>query len=250
MAWEKSTALTSEILAALVKENENRNKQGGPRQNLYDSEAIQCRRKLWYTLNDETPDEGTEKDGEDLFIFKLGDAAQYCVEDILRSMGILVCKELRPEEKTQALSRGRMDDLILFDGFKILEVKSVNTKKFHYVSQEPDEGHLAQLNRYLGKFRVPEGILLYVNRNGRMTPTPVSAFSEYRVAFDPNLWVATEERLKQVLDAKESGVIPARDHKKTEWQCQWCAYFKTCYVRDAKLEGGEKVRINASVVSK
>lgn len=203
----------------------------GPKESLYDSEATECRRRLYYALSGE-PDE-RPPEPEQLWTMRTGDHMQNAFEDVLRSAGLLITKELRVPTES---SRGRVDDIILFDGFKVVEVKSIHTEKAHYLSTKPDEKHLAQLNRYLGKLRLPTGYLAYIIRDGKKKGVQRPVFF-YKVQFDAALFMAHELRLEEVRAKFASKTLPRRDYPKTDWHCEYCPFMKTCWERDAKLDG-------------
>lgn len=122
----------------------------------------------------------------------------------------------------QELITGR-SDAIISDGKElyVLDIKSMNSMIFKGLEQ-PKEENIDQIQLYLHYFKVPKGILLYVNKD-------TQELKEFSVNYDKR---RVNYLLKDLQDLKtkiDSNIIPDRIPIYPKgWQCQYCQFKETC----------------------
>ena len=122
----------------------------------------------------------------------------------------------------QEIISGR-SDAIISDGknLYVLDIKSMHSMIFDKMT-EPKEENIAQLQLYLHYFKIPKGILLYVNKN---TLTLKEFFVDYNQGMAIGLIASLSETKKKI----DSGTIPDRIAGYPEdWQCRYCQFREIC----------------------
>ena len=129
----------------------------------------------------------------------------------------------------QEIVSGR-SDAILSDGknMYVLDIKSMNSMIFDRLSEAKEE-NINQLQLYLHYFKIPKGILLYVNKNSL-------ELKEFVVDYDKKMALGLINNLNEIKKKIDSNIIPVRlsDHPKN-WQCRYCQFKDIC----SKADGGE-----------
>lgn len=122
----------------------------------------------------------------------------------------------------QEIISGR-SDAIISDGqnLYVLDIKSMNSMIFDRL-EEPKEENVNQLQLYLHYFKIPKGILLYVNKN-------TLELKEFLVSYDKARANKLLSGLKQIKKKIDSNIIPARlaEYPKS-WQCKYCQFKEIC----------------------
>jgi len=124
----------------------------------------------------------------------------------------------------QELISGRADAILSFGKeLYVLDIKSMNGMIFRVLTS-PKEENVDQIQLYLHYFKVPKGILLYVNKDSQ-------DLKEFVVSYDK---VRASRLLKgmEALKAKiDSNVIPDRipDYP-SDWQCKYCQFKAFCKI--------------------
>lgn len=129
----------------------------------------------------------------------------------------------------QEIISGRAD-AIISDGrdLYVLDIKSMNSMIFDRL-QEPKEENIDQLQLYLHYFKVPKGILLYVNKN-------TLHLKEFLVPYDEQRALTLLSSLKDIKEKIDSDVIPGRIATyPQDWQCKYCQFKNIC----KKVDGQE-----------
>ena len=129
----------------------------------------------------------------------------------------------------QELISGRAD-AIISDGrnLYVLDIKSMNSMIFRNLA-EPKEENIDQLQLYLHYFKIPKGILLYVNKDSQELKEFVVNYDEKRA----KSLLADLSELKKKID---SDIVPERLFSwPDDWQCQYCQFKEIC----GFAEGGE-----------
>jgi CRISPR/Cas system-associated exonuclease Cas4 (RecB family) len=122
----------------------------------------------------------------------------------------------------QELISGRAD-AIVSDGknLYVVDIKSMNSMIFRNL-EAPKEENIDQIQLYLHYFKIPKGILLYVNKDNQN-------LKEFTIEYDRkrtlNLLKALNETKKKI----DSNIIPDRlpDYPQN-WQCQYCQFKEVC----------------------
>jgi CRISPR/Cas system-associated exonuclease Cas4 (RecB family) len=129
----------------------------------------------------------------------------------------------------QELISGRAD-AIISDGkdLYVLDIKSMNSMIFKNL-EEAKEDNINQLQLYLHFFKIPKGILLYVNKD-------TLELKEFLVNYNSNLVQQLLKNLTELKTKIDKNIIPQRlaDYLKN-WQCQYCQFKEIC----AMANGGE-----------
>jgi len=131
----------------------------------------------------------------------------------------------------QELVSGRADAIIssgkeLF----VLDIKSMNSMIFKSLT-EPKPENLDQIQLYLHYFKVPKGILLYVNKDNQQLKEFVIKYDKVRV----NFLIKGLEDLKTKI---EKDIVPDRiPVYPKDWQCRYCQFKDIC-----AIAGGENIK--------
>ncbi|MBI2450540.1 MAG: PD-(D/E)XK nuclease family protein [Candidatus Nealsonbacteria bacterium] len=122
----------------------------------------------------------------------------------------------------QEIISGRCD-AIVSDGksLYVLDIKSMNSMIFDKLS-EPKEENVDQLQLYLHYFKVPKGILLYVNKN-------TLNLKEFLVSYDQGRAFSLLNDLAETKKQIDSGKMPPRlSDYPGNWQCRYCQFREIC----------------------
>jgi len=131
----------------------------------------------------------------------------------------------------QELVSGRADAIIssgkeLF----VLDIKSMNSMIFKSLT-EPKRENIDQILLYLHYFKVPQGILLYVNKDNQQLKEFVVEYDKTRV----NTLIKGLEDLKTKI---EKDIVPDRiPAYPKDWQCRYCQFKDIC-----TIAGGENIK--------
>ncbi|MBU3934736.1 PD-(D/E)XK nuclease family protein [Patescibacteria group bacterium] len=195
---------------------------------FYISEAGKCSRQVFLKFKN-----APKKDLEAAFLrlFDHGESMHKLImKPLLATRDIhVVASEI--DIPPQEIVRGRAD-AVLSDGKElfVLDIKSMNSMVFRNL-KEPKEENVLQLQLYLHFFKIPKGILLYVDKD-RL------GLKEFLVNYNP----ATADQLISGLTVLkkqiEENTVPARIlGYPSIWQCQYCQYLEVC-----KLGVGEEMK--------
>lgn len=129
----------------------------------------------------------------------------------------------------QEIISGRAD-AIVSDGktMYVLDIKSMNSMIFDKLSEAKEE-NIDQVQLYLHYFKIPKGILLYVNKNNL-------ELKEFIFDYDKKRALALLNNLTEIKKKIDANIIPARlPSYPGDWQCRYCQFKEIC----AKANGGE-----------
>lgn len=207
---------------------------------FYITDAGKCPRAVFFKFKN-VPREKIEP--RVLRMFDHGDYMQMQILSILLSLGIVRASEINipPQE----LISGRADAILTLNNqLYVVDFKSMNSMVFKNLDQ-PKEDNLNQLQLYLHFFKIPKGILLYINKD-------TLELKEFLVEYNP---AVAQRLLKDLAGLKikiDSNIVPQRiPGWPEEWQCQYCQFKEICQIageRDInwlefkkKIEGQNKV---------
>lgn len=193
---------------------------------FYITDAGRCPRSIFFKFK-KAPKE--EMEARVLRMFDHGD---YIHQLIMRSL--IAIRDVRVitaevDIAPQEIVSGRAD-AILSDkkDLYVLDIKSMNSMVFKNL-EEAKEENINQLQLYLHFFKIPKGILLYVNKD-------TQELKEFIVNYNQK---TAESLLKDLADLKmkiDSNVIPSRILAyPDDWQCKYCAFREVC----GMANGGE-----------
>ncbi len=134
----------------------------------------------------------------------------------------------------QEIISGR-SDAIISDGknMYVLDIKSMNSMIFDKLA-EPKEENINQIQLYLHYFKIPKGILLYVNKNSL-------ELKEFVLPYDKKRVLALLKGLDETKKKIEADIIPDRLSDYPEnWQCRYCQFKDIC-----SMAGQEEVKWQA-----
>lgn len=194
------------------------------RHHFYITDAGKCPRAIYFKFKGAPR---KEPEARILRIYDHGDYSQMRIMSILFSLGIVRAAEVRipPQE----IIAGRADAIIGLEGKPyILEIKTSSQYKFSKL-EEPEPDHLKQIQLYLHYFKIPQGILLYEDKN-------TQELKEFLVNYDPELVQNVLKELEILKTQIEKDIIPPIPKNIESWRCEYCEYQEECQkVEKSKL---------------
>jgi CRISPR/Cas system-associated exonuclease Cas4 (RecB family) len=191
---------------------------------FYISQAGKCSRQIFFKFKN-VPEK--ELEPHVLRLFDHGDHMHQLIMSALTSTRDihLVASEIKipPQE----LVSGRAD-AIVSDGkdLYVLDIKSMNSMIFKTLT-EPKEENIKQIQLYLYYFKIPKGILLYVNKDNL-------ELKEFIIDYNPIEAEELVENLNFLKKQIDSNTIPSRipDYPE-DWQCRYCQFREVCDLGDS-----------------
>jgi len=186
---------------------------------FYITDAGKCGRVIFFKFK-KAPRE--EMEARVLRMFDHGD---YIHQLIMRSL--VAIKDVRVitaevDIGPQEIISGRAD-AILSDrkDLYVLDIKSMNSMIFKNLDA-PKEENINQIQLYLHFFKIPKGILLYVNKD-------TQGLKEFLINYDRK---RAENLLEELVNLKKKidlNIIPDRIPTwPNDWQCQYCQFREIC----------------------
>lgn len=184
---------------------------------FYITDAGKCSRATFFKFKN-APRE--KMDARVLRMFDHGDYIQMQILSVLLSLGVVRASEVNipPQE----LISGRADAIITLDNeLYVVDFKSMNSMIFKNLAQ-PKEENVNQIQLYLHFFKIPKGILLYINKD-------TLELKEFIVNYNPILAQSLLNSLKVLKQKLEKNIIPQQlpDYSQN-WQCQYCQFKEIC----------------------
>lgn len=201
------------------------------RHRFYVTDAGKCPRSVFYKFKNAP---GKDMTPEILRLLDHGDYIQMHMMSNLFSLGIVRASEVRipPQE----IISGRADAIVTLDNeLYVIDVKGINSNTFKtLVEAKPD--NVNQIQLYLHFFKIPRGILLYVNKN-------TLELKEFLVDYDKD---RCEKLIAELSDLKakiEKNVIPARiGGYPSDYQCRYCQFKEVCQISGQEEISWEEFR--------
>lgn len=209
---------------------------------FYITDAGRCPRAIFFKFK-KAPKE--EMEARVLRMFDHGD---YIHQLIMKSL--FAVREVRVVASEvdigpQEIISGRADAIISDKkDLYVLDIKSMNSMIFKNLSQ-PKEENIDQIQLYLHFFKIPKGILLYVNKD-------TQELKEFVVNYNPQ---RAENLLKDLVNLKgkiDKDLVPERLVTWPEdWQCQYCQFREICgLVGDKEIKWSEfKKKIEPTILT-
>ena len=195
---------------------------------FYITDAGKCGRAIFFKFKN-VPRKKME--ARVLRMFDHGDYIQMQILSILLSLGIVRASEVNipPQE----LVSGRADAICtLGNELYVVDFKSMNSMVFKNL-QEAKAENVNQLQLYLHFFKIPKGILLYVNKD-------TLELKEFLVNYNSTLTQALLKDLAILKSKLNANIIPQRLPEYPEnWQCQYCQFKEIC-----SMAGGGEMNWN------
>jgi CRISPR/Cas system-associated exonuclease Cas4 (RecB family) len=191
------------------------------RSHFYVTDAGKCPRALFFKFKN-APKKEMEAN-----ILRLFDHGDYIHKLIMKSL--LSTREIHVVASEinippQEIISGRAD-AIVSDGKElyVLDIKSINSMGFKYLS-EPKKENISQIQLYLHYFKVPKGILLYVNKDNQ-------ELKEFIVNYDQALSLSLLSELSNVKINIDKNIVPSRiPGYPSDWQCRYCQFKQVCVI--------------------
>ena len=186
---------------------------------FYITDAGKCGRSLFFKFK-KAPRKGMEP--HVLRLFDHGDHIHQLIMKPLLSIRDVHVVASEVNIPPQEIISGRAD-AIISDGkdLYVLDIKSMNSMIFDRLA-EPKEENINQLQLYLHYFKVPKGLLLYVNKN-------TLVLKEFLVAYDEKRTASLLNDLKNIKGKIDSDIIPQRlPTYPKDWQCRYCQFKEIC----------------------
>jgi CRISPR/Cas system-associated exonuclease Cas4 (RecB family) len=186
---------------------------------FYITDAGKCPRAIFFKFK-KAPRE--EMEARVLRMFDHGD---YIHQLIMRSL--MAIKDVRVitaevDIGPQEIISGRADAIISDrKDLYVLDIKSMNSMVFKNL-EEAKEENVNQVQLYLHFFKVPKGILLYVNKD-------TQELKEFVVNYDQKRAEALLSDLSDLKKKIDKNLIPDRIPTwPDDWQCKYCQFREIC----------------------
>lgn len=184
---------------------------------FYITDAGKCPRAIFFKFKNVPREQMTP---EVLRMFDHGDYIQMQILNSLISLGIVRAAEIniRPQE----LISGRADAIVTLDNeLYVVDFKSMNSLIFKNLNQ-PKEENVNQIQLYLHFFKIPKGILLYINKD-------TLELKEFLIQYNPAIAKKLLSELSELKTKIDKNLIPKRliDYPEN-WQCQYCQFKEIC----------------------
>ncbi len=206
---------------------------------FYITDAGKCQRAVFFKFKNAPR---AEMEARILRMFDHGDQVHQLIMRPLLSVREVRVVAAEVKIGPQELISGRAD-AILSDGkdLYVLDVKSMNSMIFRNL-EEAKADNINQLQLYLHYFKIPRGILLYVNKD-------TLELKEFLINYNPEITRALLRELEELKTKIDKDIIPSRlaDYSQN-WQCQYCAFKEICAMAEAgEMSWGEfKTKIEAT----
>ncbi len=193
-----------------------RNKE---QRHFYISDAGKCSRAVFFKFKNAPR---KEMGANILRLFDHGDHMHKLIMKSLLSTRDIHVVASEVNIAPQEIISGRAD-AIISDGKQlyVLDIKSMNSMIFRNLIQAKEE-NVEQLQLYLHYFKIPKGILLYVDKDKL-------ELKEFIVSYNQ---IQAESLLKQLTVLKkqiDSNTIPSRLADYPDgWQCNYCQFREIC----------------------
>jgi len=186
---------------------------------FYVSEAGKCPRQIFFKFKNAPR---KEMEANFLRLFDHGENMHKLIMKPLLSTRDIHVVASEVNIPPQEIVGGRAD-AIISDGknLYVLDIKSMNSMIFRNLSC-PKEENVNQVQLYLHYFKIPKGILLYVDKDKL-------ALKEFLVVYNK---AKAEQLLSGLVALKEqidANIVPVRIPEYPDnWQCQYCQFREIC----------------------
>lgn len=184
---------------------------------FYITDAGKCGRAIFFKFKNVPREKMTP---QVLRMFDHGDYVQMQLLNTLFSLGIVRSSEVNipPQE----LISGRADAIITVNNeLYVLDFKSMNSMIFQKLDAAKEE-NINQIQLYLHFFKIPKGILLYINKN-------TLELKEFVLNYNSALCKKLLKDLAELKTKIEANVVPQRLAAYPEnWQCRYCQFKEIC----------------------
>ena len=191
---------------------------------FYITDAGKCGRALFFKFKN-VPRK--EIEANILRLFDHGDHIHQLIMKPLLSIKEIHVVAAEVNIPPQEMISGRAD-AIISDGksLYVLDIKSMNSMIFNKLT-EPKEENVDQLQLYLHYFKIPKGILLYVNKDNQQ-------LKDFIIDYDKKRVLSLLSVLADVRQKIDKNIIPDRlSDYPANWQCRYCQFKEICKIANA-----------------
>jgi len=188
---------------------------------FYITDAGKCPRQIFFKFKNAPR---KEMEANILRLFDHGDSIHKLIMKSLVSTRDIHVVASEVNIPPQEIISGRAD-AIISDGKElyVLDIKSMNSMIFRNL-ESPKEENVAQVQLYLHYFKIPKGILLYVNKDNQ-------ELKEFFVYYDKKISESLISELSDLKKKIDSNTIPARvSTYPDDWQCRYCQFLEICKI--------------------
>jgi len=186
---------------------------------FYISQAGKCPRHIFFKFKNVAE---KELEPHILRLFDHGDHMHQLIMSALLSTRDVHVVASEVKIPPQELISGRAD-AVISDGNQlyVLDIKSMNSMVFRSMT-EPKPENIQQIQLYLYYFKIPKGILLYVNKDNLQ-------LKEYIFDYNPSEAKRLLDQMKLLKKQIDTNIVPKRlvDYP-SDWQCRYCQYKSVC----------------------
>jgi len=184
---------------------------------FYITDAGKCTRAIFFKFKNVPREKMTP---EVLRMFDHGDYIQMQILNTLFSLGMVRASEINipPQE----MISGRADAIITLNNeLYVVDFKSINSMVFKNLDSAKGD-NINQLQLYLHFFKIPKGILLYINKD-------TSELKEFLINYDSLLCQKLLHNLTLLKTKIEANIVPwqSPDYPQN-WQCRYCQFKDIC----------------------
>jgi len=186
---------------------------------FYITDVGRCPRSLFFKFKNAPK---KEMEANILRLFDHGDHIHQLIMKPLLSIRELHVVASEVNIPPQEIISGRAD-AIISDGknLYVLDIKSMNSMIFRNLA-EPKEENVNQIQLYLHYFKIPQGILLYVNKDSL-------ELREFCVKYDKKKVFNLLKGMAETKNKIDSDIVPERLEDYSEnWQCRFCQFKEIC----------------------
>jgi len=200
---------------------------------FYVSEAGKCPRLVFFKFKNAP---ARDLDANFLRLFDHGEHMHQLIMKPLLSTRDIHVVSSEVDMPPQELVRGRAD-AVLSDGKElyVLDIKSMNSMVFKNLTQ-PKEENVDQLQLYLHYFKIPKGIILYVDKDKLQ-------LKEFLISYNKTRAEKLLNNLAVLKKQIDGNTVPSRlpDHP-DNWQCRYCQFIEVCNVGESGEMKWESLR--------
>ena len=190
---------------------------------FYVTDAGRCPRSIFFKFKNAPR---KEMEAQVLRMFDHGDHIHQLIMKPLLSIREIHVVASEVNIPPQELISGRAD-AIISDGKQlyVVDIKSMNSMIFKNL-EYPKEENVDQVQLYMHYFRVPKGILLYVDKDKL-------ELKDFILDYDKARATALLRDLTGLKEKIEADIVPERiPGYPKDWQCQYCQFKEVCTMAD------------------
>lgn len=201
------------------------------KEHFYITDAGKCPRAVYFAMKGYPK---KAKEGRALRIFDRGDIIHQRIMSVLFAIPEVRVVASEIDIPAKELFHGRADAIISIDGkLYVVEIKSSGDFKFRKL-EAPEDAHKKQIQLYMHYFKVPNGIVIYENKNTqemkefeeaydpKLCKKIISEFEELRYQIENEIMPPIPLNLKEQRDAAERG------EGGFPWECEYCDFREEC----------------------